>query len=104
MGVAVISCTTSRRERAMIAAFICSNDTPIARRGKIRRMTIETFPARRTELGSLKILRALPRRGRRLVGPWCFLDRFGPVDFGPDKAMDVAPHPHIGLQTVSWLL
>ena len=39
-----------------------------------------------------------------MVGPWCFLDRFGPLTFGAGKPMDVAPHPHIGLQTVSWLL
>jgi quercetin 2,3-dioxygenase len=39
-----------------------------------------------------------------MVGPWCFLDRYGPLSFSSEKAMDVAPHPHIGLQTVSWLL
>src|SRR6185369_7390616 len=64
----------------------------------------ERFPAHETSLGSLKILRALPIRQKRLVGAWCFLDRFGPLSFGEAKPMDVAPHPHIGLQTVSWLL
>ena len=64
----------------------------------------ERFPARETSLGTLKILRALPVRQKRLVGPWCFLDRFGPLSFSAAKPMDVAPHPHIGLQTVSWLL
>lgn len=39
-----------------------------------------------------------------MVGPWCFLDRFGPLSFGHEKPMEVPPHPHIGLQTVSWLL
>jgi hypothetical protein len=39
-----------------------------------------------------------------MVGPWCFLDRFGPLSFVSNKAMNVPPHPHIGLQTVSWLL
>jgi quercetin 2,3-dioxygenase len=67
-------------------------------------MTIEILPGRRTELGSLEIVRALPRRQRRMVGPWCFLDRYGPIRFREEKAMDVAPHPHIGLQTVSWLV
>jgi quercetin 2,3-dioxygenase len=43
-------------------------------------------------------------RQKRLVGPWCFLDRYGPVSFDAGKPMDVAPHPHIGIQTVSWLL
>lgn len=65
---------------------------------------LEPHPARATSLGSLPILRALPARGRRLIGRWCFLDRYGPLSFGDEKPMDVAPHPHIGLQTVSWLL
>jgi redox-sensitive bicupin YhaK (pirin superfamily) len=64
----------------------------------------ERFAARETSLGTLKILRALPIREKRLVGAWCFLDRFGPLSFTEAKPMDVAPHPHIGLQTVSWLL
>ena len=64
----------------------------------------EAFPARETSLGTLKIVRALPIRQRRLVGPWCFLDRFGPLSFSEAKPLDVAPHPHIGLQTVSWLV
>jgi len=66
--------------------------------------SIQSLPARTTTLGSLKIVRALPRRQRRMVGPWCFLDRYGPIGFSSEKAMDVAPHPHMGLQTVSWLV
>src|SRR5262245_29646398 len=65
---------------------------------------IQSLAARQTHLGSLQILRALPRRQRRMVGPWSFLDRYGPLRFLSEKPMDVAPHPHIGLQTVSWLL
>jgi quercetin 2,3-dioxygenase len=65
---------------------------------------IQSLRARETELGSLRILRALPRRQRRTVGAWCFLDRYGPLQFRDSTPMDVAPHPHIGLQTVSWLL
>jgi redox-sensitive bicupin YhaK (pirin superfamily) len=70
----------------------------------MRNPDIQSLPARYIELGSLKILRALPRRQRRMVGAWCFLDRFGPLQFSSEKAMDVAPHPHMGLQTVSWLV
>lgn len=66
--------------------------------------TVQQFPARSTSLGSLEIRRALPVREKRLVGPWCFLDRYGPLSFTEGRPMDVAPHPHIGLQTVSWLL
>ena len=64
----------------------------------------EAYAARELTLGHLAIVRALPVKGKRLIGPWCFLDRFGPATFGPGGGMDVAPHPHIGLQTVTWLL
>ena len=64
----------------------------------------ETYESRQSMLGDLPVTRILPVRGRRLVGPWCFLDRFGPLSFTGKRPMDVAPHPHIGLQTVSWLL
>lgn len=66
--------------------------------------TLEALPGRPSDLGGLAIRRLLPRSQRRLVGPWCFLDSFGPLEFSSGKPMDVAPHPHIGLQTVSWLL
>jgi hypothetical protein len=65
---------------------------------------VESYPSRELSLGSLAISRALPVKDRRLVGPWCFLDRFGPLTFNEGKPMDVAPNPHIGLQTVTWLL
>lgn len=64
---------------------------------------LEGYPNREVSLGALSVSRALPIRERRLVGPWCFLDRFGPLTFTEGKPMDVAPHPHIGLQTVTWL-
>ncbi len=67
------------------------------------RRELESYPNREVTLGSLAIARALPIRDRRLVGPWCVLDRFGPLTFSEGKPMDVAPHPHIGLQTVTWL-
>jgi quercetin 2,3-dioxygenase len=66
--------------------------------------TLETYPNRDVSIGHLTVTRVLPVRDRRMIGPWCFLDRFGPLSFGDDKPMDVAPHPHTGLQTVTWLL
>ena len=69
-----------------------------------RREVFEPHRSRESALGPLMIWRALPVAGRRLIGPWCFLDRYGPITFEDRKPMDVAPHPHIGLQTVSWLL
>jgi redox-sensitive bicupin YhaK (pirin superfamily) len=65
---------------------------------------MESIEGRPTTLGELEILRLLPRRQRRTIGAWCFLDRYGPLTFSGNRPMDVAPHPHIGLQTVSWLM
>ena len=65
---------------------------------------LEPYPGRDVRVGDLRVLRALPVKGRRLIGPWCFLDRFGPLTFAGGTPMDVAPHPHMGLQTVTWLL
>lgn len=62
----------------------------------------EARPGQLTSLGAVPIHRLLPRAGRRLVGAWCFADRFDAR--GAAVEMDVPPHPHIGLQTVSWLL
>ena len=50
------------------------------------------------------VARALPYRERRTVGAWCFLDHAGPQQFAPGKGMHVGAHPHIGLQTFTWLI
>jgi redox-sensitive bicupin YhaK (pirin superfamily) len=50
------------------------------------------------------VQRLLPHRRRRTVGAWCFLDHFGPQSVINMPGMQVPPHPHIGLQTVTWLL
>src|SRR3954468_3382064 len=49
------------------------------------------------------VRRALPSRQRRMVGPFIFLDQMGPEILAPGRALDVAPHPHIGLATVTYL-
>ena len=53
--------------------------------------------------GSTVVRRLLPNLGRRMVGAWCFVDHYGPDDIEESPGMQVAPHPHTGLQTVSWL-
>jgi redox-sensitive bicupin YhaK (pirin superfamily) len=53
---------------------------------------------------STRVRRLLPTLGRRMVGAWCFVDHYGPDDITGEPGMQVPPHPHIGLQTVSWLL
>src|SRR6186997_2720614 len=54
---------------------------------------------------SIKVKRILPFRLRRMVGPFIFMDHAGPITFAPSPgtSMDVLPHPHIGLSTVSYL-
>ncbi|HKN38972.1 MAG TPA: pirin family protein, partial [Acidimicrobiia bacterium] len=64
---------------------------------------VETTEGRRTEVGGMPVQRSLPQRGRRTVGAWCFADHFGPADV-PEVSMQVGPHPHIGLHTVTWVL
>lgn len=51
-----------------------------------------------------EVRRLLPTREVRTVGPWCFVDHYGPDDVTDSEGMQVPPHPHCGLQTVSWLL
>jgi redox-sensitive bicupin YhaK (pirin superfamily) len=64
----------------------------------------ERFAGREVPLGeSTVVRRLLPNLGRRLVGPWCFIDHYGPDDVSSEAGMQVPPHPHMGLQTVSWL-
>jgi redox-sensitive bicupin YhaK (pirin superfamily) len=52
----------------------------------------------------MMVTRTLPNRNRRMIGAWCFVDFYGPADLTSAPGMRVAPHPHIGLQTVSWLI
>lgn len=54
--------------------------------------------------GGLSIRRALPNARRRTVGAWCFLDHAGPLEFPPGDGLRVGPHPHIGLQTFTWMI
>jgi redox-sensitive bicupin YhaK (pirin superfamily) len=60
--------------------------------------------SRHAQVGSMQVRRALPTRGRRTVGAWCFADHFGPVQVEGRIRADIGPHPHLGLQTVTWLM
>jgi quercetin 2,3-dioxygenase len=61
-------------------------------------------PGRRTMVGELPVRRVLPQRPRRTVGAWCFADHMGPVPVSEEDGVDIGPHPHMGLQTVTWLV
>jgi len=64
----------------------------------------ELLTGKQVPLGEGTVVRRLlPNLGRRMVGAWCFVDHYGPDDIVDRPGMQVAPHPHIGLQTVSWL-
>jgi len=68
-------------------------------------MSIERLEAQRAVVGDgFEIRRALPNRQRRMVGAWCFLDHAGPADYAAGQGLLVGPHPHIGLQTFSWMI
>lgn len=55
------------------------------------------------DLGGFTVRRALPFLKHRSIGPWVFFDHFGPVDFAPGDGINVRPHPHIGIATVTYL-
>ncbi|MFU8839500.1 MAG: pirin family protein [Nitriliruptoraceae bacterium] len=64
---------------------------------------VDAREGRSTEVGGLPVARVLPTKGRRTVGAWCFVDLLGPMDAVDPDPLEVGPHPHIGLSTVTWL-
>jgi quercetin 2,3-dioxygenase len=64
----------------------------------------DVLEARKASVGDgTEVRRLLPQRALRTIGAWCFLDHYGPDDVSTGSGMQVPPHPHIGLQTASWL-
>jgi redox-sensitive bicupin YhaK (pirin superfamily) len=71
-----------------------------------QRVDVQVLAPREVPLGgprAMSVRRTLPARERSLIGAWCFVDHYGPDDVARTGGMDVAPHPHCGLATVSWL-
>jgi redox-sensitive bicupin YhaK (pirin superfamily) len=66
-------------------------------------MIAETITPVTHDLGQFEVRRVLPSRGRTMVGPFIFVDQFGPASLDLGTGMDVRPHPHINLATVTWL-
>ena len=64
----------------------------------------ELTTGRVARVGDIEVRRLLPLRHRRSVGAWCFVDHYGPMSVDGVAGMQVPPHPHIGLQTVTWLI
>jgi quercetin 2,3-dioxygenase len=70
------------------------------------RIDVEVISPREVPLGgprAMTVRRTLPQSARSLIGAWCFVDHYGPDDVADTGGMLVPPHPHTGLQTVSWL-
>lgn len=65
---------------------------------------VELLASREAVVGNFHVRRALPRRQHRTVGAWCFADHMGPAQVTETASIDIGPHPHIGLQTVTWLV
>ncbi|UFS59084.1 pirin family protein [Subtercola endophyticus] len=88
----------SNLERDPAEVTECSNAEPLA--------DIQVLEPREVPLGgprAMTVRRTLPSKQRSLIGAWCFLDHYGPETVAATGGMRVPPHPHTGLQTVSWL-
>ncbi len=84
------------------AELVCRNESD----ARPRTGAVEILEPRDVPLGGIRAMnvrRTLPLKQRSLVGAWCFADHYGPDRVAATGGMDVAPHPHTGLQTVSWL-
>src|SRR5215510_1389082 len=76
---------------------------PVEAADAVEPPVVEVLPSRTADVAGTLVHRALPRRARRTIGAWCFLDHFRPAGADDPPGM-IGPHPHIGLQTVTWLL
>jgi redox-sensitive bicupin YhaK (pirin superfamily) len=101
--------TSGRRRLEGIMSNLETHPAELAERGSRLRPAAggaEVLTARDVPLGgprAMRVRRTLPQRQRSFIGAWCFADHYGPEDVRASAGMDVAPHPHTGLQTVSWL-
>ena len=76
-------------------------DEPVVESSGPRR---EILASHRAMVGSIEVRRALPQRTHRTVGAWCFADHMGPAAVTEQRGLDIGPHPHTGLATVTWLI
>ncbi|MEF2977062.1 pirin family protein [Subtercola sp. YIM 133946] len=94
----------SNLERDPAEVTECSNGQATATAGLAE--LVEIIEPREVPLGgprAMTVRRTLPSKARTMIGAWCFLDHYGPERVAATGGMHVPPHPHTGLQTVSWL-
>ena len=84
-------------------SWLPDNDPVLGDRKSCDALELVIVPRTRDLGDGFEVRRALPHGKRQMVGPFIFFDHFGPVQFVPGKGMDVRPHPHIGLATVTYL-
>jgi redox-sensitive bicupin YhaK (pirin superfamily) len=82
---------------SILASLAAHDDTPAGRTDLVVEPSVK-------DLGGFRVRRALPSARRRMVGPFVFLDHMGPAVLPPGQGLDVRPHPHIGLATLTYLL
>jgi quercetin 2,3-dioxygenase len=75
----------------------------VAERTSSQSGVTDLLESRTANVGSIPVRRALPQRTRRTVGAWCFFDHGGPLEASAGEG-GIGPHPHIGLQTVTWMI
>src|SRR4051794_32278287 len=80
------------------------DSAPTATATAAQALSIEVTDGREAVVGRIPVRRVLPRRNRRTVGAWCFADQMGPEEVTETAGLDIGPHPHIGLHTVTWLV
>jgi len=88
--------------RSTTMSWLPSNDPTLGDKQSCDALEIVVVPRVR-DLGGFSVRRALPQAKRQMVGPFIFFDQMGPVQFAAGQGMDVRPHPHIGLATVTYL-
>src|SRR6478752_4654878 len=91
-----------RRRRSRVMSFFPGKD-PVAGDAYQCDAIAQVIVPRTVDLGDFAVRRALPSARTRMVGPFIFFDHFGPAEFRAGNGLDVRPHPHIGLATVTYL-
>src|SRR5690349_23702748 len=84
-------------------SWLPSNDPVLGDPTSCDALELDIVPRTRDLGDGFEVRRALPHGRRQMVGPFIFFDHFGPVQYLAGKGMDVRPHPHIGLATVTYL-
>ena len=105
-GVMGTASRARRREHGVVStvdADVETTGTPVRESDPPAGHT-ELTTAHLARVGDIEVRRLLPLRRRRSVGAWCFVDHYGPRSVDGVAGMQVPPHPHTGLQTVTWLI